>query len=291
MDTNNNGFANPQQPVQPTVAPVQPAVAPVQPAVAPVQPAAVPVQPVQQAMPQQSVQPAVAPMQPVQQAMPQQPVQQPVPQQSVQPAAAPMQPAAAPAPKKEKVKKEKIKKEKKPVAMKTWHIIYGSVITVLLLGIIGLGVFTRISYVNAVADTKADYIEAKENFDEAYELVTSEQDAWENELREKQEELNAVNAELQAIYDERQAELDAESARWNALSQEEKDAEEIGYAYNEMVAYLRANNPEYAEIYVKYAQYLDKDVFNLGKEDSLAYTELYRRKCEIEQAYLEEHPF
>lgn len=145
------------------------------------------------------------------------------------------------------------------------------------------------AYNTAVAKQEAIYNAAKKQYDEAYAFVLSEEADWKQQLEEKQAELNSTNKELEDIYAARQAEIDAENARWNALSVEEQNAELACYDYNDMVSKLRSTDPEYAKLYVEYAAYLTKDIFNLGREEALAYTKLYSRKAEIEQNYLKTH--
>jgi len=143
------------------------------------------------------------------------------------------------------------------------------------------------AYNKAVSEQKALFDSAKKQYEDAYALLLTEEADWKTGLSEKQNELNSLNEELSAIYAARQAEIDAEEARWNALSPEEQEAERKCSDYNEMVSELRATNPEYAQIYVEYANYLSRDIFSLSREEALAYTELYDRKTAIEQAYRE----
>lgn len=184
---------------------------------------------------------------------------------------------------------EEIKPEKQKSPTKKWHIIYLVIIGVLVLGgVAGFLVLNKVyddRYRDAVAEQKEAYETSKAQYDSAYREVLQEEAGWKQTLETTQAALNEANTELQGIYDERQAAIDAETARWNAMSADEQAAEKRADEYNEMVSYLRANNSEYAELYVLYAQYLDKDIFNLGKEEALTYTQLHNRMIEIENAY------
>lgn len=172
------------------------------------------------------------------------------------------------------------------INMKKVHIIYCSIIVLMLIGAaVGAYIISN-EYKEAVSLQNAAYENAKTSYDTAHAEFLEEQKVWEQELKDKQEELNTAYAKLQAIYDERQAKKDAEEARWNALSEEEKQAELDCYAYNDMVSYLRENDEEYKKLYVEYSKYLSKDLYNLGKEESLVYNDLYIKKTSIEQAYL-----
>jgi len=165
---------------------------------------------------------------------------------------------------------------------KTYRVILVIVAVLVVAGIIIL----NFAFKNAVSLQKAEYEASKAAYDKAYNEIITAQEDWKKELSDKQEALNKAYEELEAIYAERQAEIDAEEARWNALTKEEQDAETSCNSYNEMVSYLRANNTDYAEIYVDYAKYLDKNIFELGKEEALAYTELYEKKIRIEKQYM-----
>lgn len=170
---------------------------------------------------------------------------------------------------------------------KKWHIIYGIVIVVLLLAMAGGGFYMHYSYKKATAESIAKYEKSTAEFDEAYARVIAEEENWQINLSELQTKLNDAYSELDDIYAARQKEIDDEEARWNALTKEQQDAELKCAEYNDMVSMLRETNEEYAQIYVEYAAYVGTDIFNLGKEEALAYTELYERKCEIEKEYME----
>lgn len=165
---------------------------------------------------------------------------------------------------------------------KTYRVILVIVAVLVVAGIIIL----NFAFKNAVSLQKAEYEASKAAYDKAYNEIITAQEDWKKELSDKQDALNKAYEELEAIYAERQAEIDAEEARWNALTKEEQDAETSCNSYNEMVSHLRANNTDYAELYVDYAKYLDKNIFELGKEEALAYTELYEKKIRIEKQYM-----
>lgn len=174
---------------------------------------------------------------------------------------------------------------------KKLHIIYISVITVLLIGI-GVGTyFVSTAYKDAVADSKAAYETAKADYDKAHARILDEEKTWKTELSDTQKDLKTVTDELALIYATRDAERMGEELRWNALSDEEKLAETMCNKYNEMVSELRKSNKEYAQLYVQYSLYLNQDIFNLDKASLLQYTDLYNRKMQIEKEYMSKHPF
>lgn len=178
------------------------------------------------------------------------------------------------------------------------HIVYLLIIALIIGGgVYGYFYITKqyeteyqAAYNEALSKQVAEYESSKAKYEKAYDIILKEEADWQKELENKQAELNRINEELTDIYTKRQAEIDAENARFNALSLEEQQAELTCYAYNEMVATLRATNSEYAALYVEFSNYLLKDIYNLGREESLAYTELYQKKAEIEKAYLKDHP-
>lgn len=177
------------------------------------------------------------------------------------------------------------KTDNSALLVKKYRIVLGLIGVMVIAGIVILNFAFR----NAVALQKAEYEASKALYDKAYEEVIGAQDNWKQELSDKQNALNKAYAELEEIYAQRQAEIDAEEARWNALSEAEKEAEQKCNLYNEMVSYLRANNSEYAKIYVEYSRYLDKNIFEIGSAEALAYTELYEKKINIEKQYMLEN--
>ena len=182
------------------------------------------------------------------------------------------------------MKTEEMKKEP---GNKKLHLIYISVITLLLIGI-GAGVFfVNKAYREAVADSRKEYETAKAEFDKAYDRILEEEKDWKAELNGLQSDLNSANAELTDIYTARTLEREKEQQRWDALSEEEKTAETMCNKYNEMVSDLRRDNEEYAQLYVQYALYLNQDIFHLDKASLLQYTDLYNRKMQIEKQYMD----
>lgn len=189
-------------------------------------------------------------------------------------------------------KTEKSKKSHKFLIMNLVYII-------LILALAGGGVYGYFylteayevqyteAYSLAVAEQESVYAAAKKQYDEAYTHLLEEEADWKASLEKKQMELNLANEELAEIYAQRQKDIDDENNRWNALSAEEQEAELICRDYNAMVSELRSTNPEYAQLYVEYAAYLTRDIFNLSREEALAYTELYAKKRDIEQTYRE----
>lgn len=180
--------------------------------------------------------------------------------------------------------------EDKKKTSKVTHIIYITVIVLLLGAAIG-GYFYLNSvyeerYTEAVSEQKKIYTDATIEYEDALNHILKEEEDWKKELSDKQDELNKAYEKVSEVYAERQAEIDAEKNRWDALSEAEKEAEMKAIEYNKMVSFLRSTNEEYANLYVEYSKYLGEDVFNLGKEEILLYTELYNRKTEIEKDYL-----
>lgn len=174
---------------------------------------------------------------------------------------------------------------------KKLHIIYGSIIGALIILIIAGALYYLLNYKKDTAAANKAYENAKSEYEEAHSRILEEEKMWKAELVTTHDEANSMAAELAEIYKERQEEKDAEDARWNSLTSAEKQAEKKCEAYNEMVSYLRKNNPSYAKIYVEYASYLDQDIFNLDSDKLLDYTNLYDKKIAIEKKYMETHPF
>ncbi len=174
------------------------------------------------------------------------------------------------------------------------HIIYCIVLVLVIAGGVTAVLFIRADYEKkykkAVAEQQAEYEAAEAKYETALANLLTEEAQWKQEVADMQEQVNDAFAQTEAVYAERQAKIDAETARWNALTPEEQKAELIAKAYNEMILALRAENEEYRSLYVTYSEYLTVDIFSLGAEEALAYTELHARKIEIEQAYLAEHP-
>lgn len=170
------------------------------------------------------------------------------------------------------------------------HIIYCMVIIAMLAVMIVGAIATAKNYADAVGDRKSAYKQAKVEYDEAYERIVKEEKAWKKEMAKLQDDLNETTKELNEIYEKREADQKAEEKRWKSLSKAEQQAEKKCISYNQMVSYLRANNPDYAKLYVKYASYISQDVFNLDKAKLVEYTNLYKQKLAIEQEYMKKNP-
>ena len=176
-------------------------------------------------------------------------------------------------------------------------IIYIIIIVLLLGGAGGAGYWfytdTQKNFEEALSTERAAYASVVSEYEATKQEIDSNIDAWktrvkemEDSLSDTQKKLEESNNELNAIYEERRVAAETEAARWDALTDEEKKAEEKILEYNEMVKTLRAENTEYEEAYVKLTEFFGMSYDDLDKDQKKDYTKYISDKTKIESEYI-----
>lgn len=136
------------------------------------------------------------------------------------------------------------------------------------------------------------YNNAKEKYDSAYSDVMdyrkSLEDSVENvnaKIENLTSSLNDATTELNTLNEASVLAEKAEKERYEALSDEEKEYEKHAKEYNQMIGYLRENNPDYNALYIKVFNYLDADIGKMSSAQIKTFYDLLQEKHRYEQEY------
>ena len=119
-------------------------------------------------------------------------------------------------------------------------------------------------------------VSEKENVDS--ELATVKAD-----LETTKENLSTAEANVLTYTDAINAEKQAEEERWNALTEEEKNAETEIENYAEMVSTLCETNEEYANLHTYILENMSNS--SMSKSERKEFTNKYKEMLEIEEEY------
>ena len=115
------------------------------------------------------------------------------------------------------------------------------------------------------------------------ESVDSELATVKADLETTKENLSTAEANVLTYTDAINAEKQAEEERWNALTEEEKNAETEIENYAEMVSTLCETNEEYANLHTYILENMSNS--SMSKSERKEFTNKYKEMLEIEEEY------